>query len=90
MKTNQIVRLISLVGLLIPTLVLLGSKNKNSVYLDLAVLIAFAMMVLLYYAFFRERVIGDKSDKVPAKSVWFTFVAVGLWICFCVCHAWPH
>jgi hypothetical protein len=89
MTTKRTISLIFLLGGLVPLSALLAKKGSNGLFFLDAIASA-VVLILLFYAAFRERTTNEKSERVSSKTAAAIFCAIGVWVVFCFYKTLTH
>jgi hypothetical protein len=87
MSTKGTLNLIYFVGVLLPLFMWLSSKTGRDVFIFLAIGASVASMVLMFYAGYREKTHGDKSETLSRRATVAILSGVGLWVAFVLYRA---
>jgi len=90
MSTKTTMRILRIVGIILPVFGMLGATTRQTAFYVLATVSAFIGLGLMGYAWFREHTRGDKSPGVSPRASVFMFSLVGLWIAFVIIRAVTH
>lgn len=90
MSTKLTLSLIWLMGILLPLLMWLSKKTGRDVFIFLAVASSVVSMGFMFYAAYREKTYGDKSETVSRRASVTIFSVIALWIVFIFCRAMTH
>ena len=90
MTTKKILSLVGITGMLIPLSMLLSRKTGYEGFILLAALAAFGGIGLMVYAWYREKTIGDKSERVSSRAAVMIFCGITLWIAFVMYRGLAH
>lgn len=90
MTTRQVIRLLILSGPVLSLITLVACKRGDTALIILAVVVSLIFAGLMVYAFFREKALGDKSERISPRTTGIILCGVGLWTIFCFYRALAH
>jgi len=94
MSTKTALVVVQSTGVVIPVLFLLRERKVSDTVSEglilAAVAVAFLGMAALFYALFREKVYGDRSEPVPRRMAITIVCVVCAWAVFCLYRGAPH
>ncbi|HLX94649.1 MAG TPA: hypothetical protein VKU37_02790 [Verrucomicrobiae bacterium] len=86
MSTKTTLSLIAIIGTLIPLSAWLR-KTGSSDFIFVDLIASLIVLVLLFFAAFREQTTGDKSERVSPRAAGVVFCGIGFWVIFCFYRA---
>ncbi len=82
MSTKRTLSLIWLMGILLPLFMWLSKKTGRDIFIFFAVASSFVSLGFMFYAAYREKTYGDKSETVSRRASMTIFSVITLWVVF--------